>query len=392
MFDADHVGALVAIGVATSVLIVILRRTKRRPSRQAATRIICWSLAIIAVGSQAFEQFRLPVYTAAAPVPEDAIPPLKYSRTGDEVTVAGNDFTAKFDLQRGMLSSLVFKEKELLRKGPEPNFWRAPTANDYGNRMPRRCAVWKGAGQERRIKHAAAQEISGSEVEVRFIFDIPGEGDTVLAEHTSIYTVYGTGDIVVDNSLNVLADEFPEIPRFGMNMELPREFDRVQWLGRGPHENYWDRKTSALVGLYTASVKDLYFAYIRPQENGNRTDVRWVGLSNDDGIGLLAVGLPLINFSAHHNIIGDFEAPKRISRFNRDAKKINPHINDVKPRDLVSLNLDYKQMGVAGDNSWGARPHPQYVLQGREYSYRFRLRPFDAKSEDLHSLSKKIFR
>jgi len=95
-----------------------------------------------------------------------------------------------------------------------------------------------------------------------------------------------------------------------MTMTLPVEFDNVVWYGRGPHESYWDRKTGAAVGVYSADVTDLYHPYIRPQENGNRTDVRWVALTNDDGTGLLAVGRPLLNFSAHHFTIDDFESPE----------------------------------------------------------------------------------
>ncbi|MFC2158570.1 glycoside hydrolase family 2 TIM barrel-domain containing protein [Acidobacteriota bacterium] len=339
----------------------------------------------------AFEQFPLPLFKEAVPLSEASLPGLEYNQAENGVTITGDNFSIEFDLKKGVLSSLSYKDNDLITRGPEPNFWRAPTDNDYGNRMPGRCAVWRTAGAERRVKSAAVSQVSDSAVQVNLEFEIPGDGDSVLGQYTSVYTVYGTGDIIVDNAFVVTVDEFPEIPRFGMNLELPLEFDRVQWFGRGPHENYWDRKTSALVGLYSASVAELYFAYIRPQENGNRTDVRWIGLTNSEGIGLLAEGMPLLSISAFHNIIEDFEAPKRISRFNKDAQEINPHITDVKPRDLVSLNLDYKQMGVAGDNSWGARPHTQYLLEGRKYSYRFRLRAFDSNSEDILSLTKLKF-
>ena len=152
-------------------------------------------------------------------------------------------------------------------------------------------------------------------------------------------------------------------------MILPNEFDQVKWYGRGPQENYRDRKQSAFVGLYEASVSDLYFPYSRPQENGYRTENRWVELTNDSGNGLKFVGLPLISFSAHHNYISDFDPGE---------KKQQRHTNDIKPRDLVSLNIDYGQTGVGGDNSWGARPYEKYQLKPGDYNYSFLIEPVTA--------------
>jgi beta-galactosidase len=169
-----------------------------------------------------------------------------------------------------------------------------------------------------------------------------------------------------------------------MTMTLPVEFDRMTWYGRGPHENYWDRKQGAAVGFYRSSVSDQYHPYIRPQENGNRTDVRWVALANDEGTGLLAVGLPLVSISALHYTTDDFD---------EGIKKRNRHTTDVRNRDLVTLNLDYKQMGVGGDTSWGSRakPHPEYTLYPQEYTYRFRLRHFSKKDPSFFILSRQRF-
>ena len=159
------------------------------------------------------------------------------------------------------------------------------------------------------------------------------------------------------------------MPRLGMKMTLPIEFENIAWYGRGPHENYWDRKTGAAVGVYSGKVIDLYHPYIRPQENGNRTDVRWVALTNDKGTGLLAVGLPLLSISALPFIDEDFDP---------GLEKQQRHTYHVKKRDLITLKLDYKQMGVGGDTSWGdrARAHPEYRLTVRGYSYSFILRPY----------------
>ena len=157
-----------------------------------------------------------------------------------------------------------------------------------------------------------------------------------------------------------------------------------------PQENYCDRNSGALVGLYSGKVKDQYWAYIRPQENGNKTDVRWVSFVNNDGNGLLAIGLPLLSISAHHNLMEDFESPVRtVGRIYDGKVVVNRHINDVKERNLVSVNLDYKQMGVGGDDSWGACTHPEYLLQNKLYNYSFRLRIIH-KGEDVNSIARTL--
>jgi beta-galactosidase len=170
-----------------------------------------------------------------------------------------------------------------------------------------------------------------------------------------------------------------------MTMILRGEFKNLAWYGRGPHENYWDRKTSACVGLYEGKVIDQYHPYIRPQENGNKTDVRWVALTDSQGMGFLAVGKPSLSVSALPFLNEDFdEGPEKAQR----------HTFHIKQRDLVTLNLDYKQMGVGGDTSWGerARPHPEYTLYpNRVYSYSFRLRPFGVDEDSPMDLSKVKF-
>jgi beta-galactosidase len=130
------------------------------------------------------------------------------------------------------------------------------------------------------------------------------------------------------------------------------------------------------VGLYSGKIADQYWAYLRPQENGNKTDVRWVSITDDGGMGLMFIGQPLLSVSAHHNIMEDFESRERTARLAGTSKRpVNRHTTDVKPRDLTSVNIDYKQMGVGGDDSWGARTHPEYRLTERMYNYSFLIRP-----------------
>jgi beta-galactosidase len=196
--------------------------------------------------------------------------------------------------------------------------------------------------------------------------------------------------VIVKNQFSKISKEIPEIPRMGMQMQLPEEFVNLKWFGRGPHENYADRKTSAYVGVYESTVADQYVPYIRPQENGYKTDTRWLTLTDDNGSGLLFVGDPLICFAALNNVHDDFESPGYLAEYRKDAKSANTHTIDVKPRDLVNLNIDLGQMGVGGDDSWGAMIHPQYRLLEKKYEYSFRMRPV-VKDDDVLKLAKEKF-
>ena len=339
----------------------------------------------------AHQQFKLPVYEKIAPENPENWADIHLERSESEAVIKGDDFTICFDLNSGALRSMIFKGKELIKKALAPNFWRAPTDNDFGNGMPVRCSIWKEAGERRKITDSQIEQLSKKAVRLTFQFDMEDKKGTAVAHYTSAYTITGSGDIIVEIDFEKLDSSLPELPRLGMNMQLPREFEYLKWFGKGPFENYWDRKTAASVGLYEKMVKDLSFAYIRPQENGNRTETRWLSLTNREGVGLLVVGMPVLSFSAHHNLTVDFESEKKTSTFNENAREVNRHTCDVKPRDLTSLNLDFKQMGVGGDNSWGARPHPEYMLLEKYYSYRFRIKPIDEKKQSIPELSKKVF-
>jgi beta-galactosidase len=196
--------------------------------------------------------------------------------------------------------------------------------------------------------------------------------------------------VVVRNSFNKLSDKIAEIPRMGMQMHLPVEYSNLKWLGRGPHENYADRWTSAEVGLYESTVTDQYVPYIRPQENGYKTDTRWITLTDDSGNGILVSGSPMFCFAALHNVHDDFESPGKLSEYRKDAKTANTHTINVKPRDLVCLNIDLGQMGVGGDDSWGAPVHKEYRLTENKYEYSFRIRAI-TKDDDVLKLAKEKF-
>ena len=197
--------------------------------------------------------------------------------------------------------------------------------------------------------------------------------------HTLGYRVYGNGEMVITSALEVGAADLPDLPKFGISLSLPADLDQATWFGRGPHESYSDRKTGAPVGVYRAEVADLSFPYIRPQETGNRTDVRWVALSDREGRGVMAVADPVMEFSAlfyEDEDLDEGDAPT------------HRHQWDLERRETVTLDLDLAQMGVGGDTSWGARPHGEYRLPSKAYGYRVRLVPVDLSKRSLADLAR----
>jgi beta-galactosidase len=340
----------------------------------------------------AAEQFKLPYTTKPEPMLAANMPALGLSDTDQELTVTGPDFSITLDKVAGVLTSLRKNNVETLTSGPVPNFWRAPIDNDFGNDLHKRSRVWRQAGARRKVVSTQVVRISGTMVQATLIFVLPDEQGNKIADYTSVYQFYGSGEVVVHNNFTMVEGKKPEIPLFGMNLVMPRQFDRISWLGRGPHESYWDRKTSAFVDLYQGTVADQYWPYLRPQENGNKTDVRWMAVTNRKGYGLQFTGMPLLSVSAHHNIMEDFESPERTDgRQAAGVTAVRRHTTDVKPRDLTSVNIDYKQMGVGGDTSWGARTHPEYRLTQQTYAYAFRISLL-VPGHDSTSLAKKTYR
>jgi beta-galactosidase len=200
--------------------------------------------------------------------------------------------------------------------------------------------------------------------------------------YSTLYTILGNGEITVENHFVPRDEGLPRMPRFGMQMTLPREFSHIQWYGRGPHESYWDRKAGASVGLYEGTVAEQFHPYVRPQETGNKTDVRWMALTNDAGTGLLVVGMPLLSAGALHYTIDDLDPGEQ---------KQQRHAGELVERDLVSLNIDHRQMGVGGVNSWGTTGLSNYSLYYQEYQYTFKLRPFSAEDGSPDALAKERY-
>ncbi len=326
----------------------------------------------------AWEQFKLPVGEPESAVELARAAKLTPHENDNGLRIVGDEFSVTFDTATGEILSMTYGETELFRSGPVPNFWRAPTDNDFGNDMPERLGIWREAGEKRIVNDVSIRQNSDRDVLIEVVATLPAGG----SRYTTTYHVFGSGDILVENRFEPGGLGLPDLPRFGMRMRLSDALQNMTWYGRGPHESYWDRKTGAKIAVYRGRVWDQYQPYVRPQENGNKSDVRWVALTNEDGVGLLAVGMPLLNVSAH---------PFGIDDLDPGPTKRQRHAIDVKPRDFVTLNLDYKQMGVGGDTSWGARVHEQYRLPAKRYTYTFRLRPFSLVDDDPMELSKQKF-
>ena len=300
---------------------------------------------------------------------------LKTSILDNRLIISGVDFSYGFDLTSGQLSSIKFNDEEIMKQGLKANFWRAPIDNDFGNRMPERQEVWKLASNEQKLKEMVLNpgklglapldkglKSKYREVEITALFDLPDvEGSLKI-----IYTVNVDGSMDISTSLESLEAGLIDLPRFGNYFALNDGFNKVEYYGRGPHENYWDRKTSAVIGIYQSTVGDMGFDYIRPQENGQRTDTRWLTLTNEKQIGIKITGKLPFEFNLQHNLINDLDP---------GMKKQQRHPYEVEKRRLTAVAIDYHQMGVGGDNSWGARPLRQYTLPAKNYNFSFRITP-----------------
>ncbi len=322
----------------------------------------------------AAEQFR--IGDAARPAfKANASGGLSLTSDDGDYLIKGSGFNVRVNKATGKLYSLQYGGKEIINTPITPNFWRAPLDNDYGFNMPKRFGIWKTASTDQYLKEIfvvnlrkKSKEISTGNIKngtlsVVTIYDIPA----VSGEVTVRYDINANGDILVTNTLSNLAEGLPDIPRQGNVFSIKRQFDNVAWYGRGPHENYVDRNTSSFVGSYNARVKDLYYPYPRPQENGNRTDIRWVSFKDSEGLGIkISATGDLISFSAHHQVNEDFDG---------GAKKTQKHTFDVPHRPLVNINIDHGQMGVGGDNSWGYLPLDQYRIKAADYTYSYLIQP-----------------
>lgn len=365
----------------------------------------------------AYEQFRLPI----EPLPREAFvtngPALKTETEGENLIVNSSKVNFVFDKATGLVTSYKVNGTEYFKDGfgIQPNFWRAPNDNDYGNGAPKRLQIWKQSSKN--FKVADASIVMDNKVAVLTANYLLAAGNLYIVT----YKIYPSGVVKVDArftsaDMQVAESEVSEatrtatftpgndaarkaaaklnVPRIGVRFRLPAEMNVVEYFGRGPEENYIDRNAGTLIGLYKTTADKMYYNYVRPQENGHHTDTRWLSLSKKGGKGLTIVADSIIGFNALRNSIEDFDSeealphPRQWNNFSpeeianhdeeaaRNVLRRMHHVNDITPRDFVEVCVDMKQQGVAGYNSWGARPEPGYTIPAnQEYNWGFTLIP-----------------
>ena len=293
---------------------------------------------------------------------KEGLSALTYSDENEIITITGENFVIGFDKSAGTISSYEFNGIELMQKGPQINFWRPLNDNDKGSQMLNRLGIWREVSRE-----ATPVSVEVSQPEIgKVIVLVSYNLEKVKSTQKVMYTFYGSGLTEVKSSFITNEEKLPDLPRFGLRWEIPVNFENLSYFGRGPQENYIDRNRSDFVGIYSGKVADQYFKYVRPQENGYKTDVRWFELRNENGVGIRVTGEPLVGFSALHNPIEDFDM---------ETADDYRHTNDIVKKDGVFICTDLKMMGVAGDNSWGARPYPEYSVPAKNYEFSFTIEP-----------------
>ncbi len=359
------------------------------------------------------DQFRLPVETDKAAYKAGG-PKLAVSEEGDNVKVTSPKVNFVFDKKAGVVTSYKVGGTEYFNEGfgIRPNFWRAPNDNDYGSGDPQRLEIWELSSRNFNVANASA-EISDGNAIVKVDYKLPAGNQFVIT-----YKIYPDGTMNVATlftpaHLDGKKIEISEatatatfspgrekmserdkmvVPRIGVRFRLPATMDQLEYFGRGPLENYWDRKAGYMIGQYKSTAEEQYFPYVRPQENGHHCDTRWISLGGK-GKNLLIVADDEMEFNAMRNSVEDFDAGKTTNRpyqWNNftpeeiaNRPKIGPygkprqtHINDITPRNFVEVCVDLKQQGLAGYDSWYSRPEPEYTLPAdREYKWGFTLIP-----------------
>jgi len=327
----------------------------------------------------AFEQFLLPspkqamigerntaasaaLTTSATSTASTASTVIEIEESAAVIMVRGDMFAVQFDKTTGLLNSYVWQGKERLKQtmagyatehGITPNFWRALNDNDRGNRLHERCAVWREASLKRELR-SLTWEASSSFAVVRAQYTL---AEASMSHLIMEFTIHNDGEVRVLETLTPGAN-LPEIPEVGVRFDLDGQFDQIRWYGFGPDETYWDRQKGGKLGIYSGTIAEQFVPYIRPQECGNKMEVRSAAITNAAGEGIVITGSP---------------------RFELNALPFTPfelesydHIHLLPVSDKTSVRINAQQMGVAGNDSWGQRADKQYTLYAnRSYMHLF---------------------
>ena len=284
---------------------------------------------------------------------------LKVEQTTTQCTISGKHFSLIFDLQKGLLASYKYKGKEVIQQGPTPSFWRAPTDNDIGAGFNKSLRMWRNAYNEGTGIKATVTKINDATWQINFSNQLVN-GD---AQHEQNFTVFGDGKIKVENSFTAIKGKYPLLLRAGNDITLNKNFSNINWYGRGPGENYWDRKTNTFIGNYKQTVDEQYYSYARPQESGNHTEVRWVSFSNARGT--------KIKFEFADSLLSFSALPYSLDDLDPEMNKKQYHSGELNKRNETYLHIDLNQTGLQGIDSWGSMPLKQYRVPFKNYSYSY---------------------
>jgi beta-galactosidase len=294
---------------------------------------------------------------------------MKVVQSKQQVTVGGQKFKIVFSKESGEMTSLQYGGREMIKQGLRPNFWRPLTDNDVANGTLERCGTWKYAADSMKLD---GLRVEPSDSAVKLVADYLL--DSQQSKVTVTYDIDGNGSVRVTMHFQPGEKSLPEMPRLGMRMVLNPEYEEMTWYGRGPHENYPDRKSSALLGIYSSKVWDQYHPYVRAQETANHCDVRWTTLLDTKGYGIRIAGDEPLCVSAWNFPQKDIEyVPSKVQ---------HRHGGSIIKKPLVWLNIDHRVMGVGGDNTWGAQVHPQYTITPKEWTYSFTIEPVEAPTSN----------
>lgn len=295
------------------------------------------------------------------------------SKEDSIITIQNSHTSLSISNATGELISWKFEDEEITSTPIKPNFWRPPTDNDLGNGMDRWAKIWQEASYNYTASLLEEPTPNGQKVSFKVRYTLPN----IKAETQVLYSLGPDGNLEVNYTFTPLQNDLPNIPRIGMYLTVPNHFTDVSWYGKGPDESYWDRKTGQKTGVYSGAITDQFHRYSRPQETGNKSDVRWMEITSSK-LNLRVVSSSLFNasvwpFSMKEIDFTSEEAGDSASGLVPVTKK---HGADIKIEETIQWNIDHLQMGVGGDTSWGRLVHPEYTIPANKtYSYSFTLQP-----------------
>jgi len=329
--------------------------------------------ALIPKGHEiAWDQFALK-HGAVVNYPKENNDDLKITNSNNEISIQNKKSQLKINSQTGEITTWVFEGTTITNQAIKPNFWRPPTDNDLGNGMDKWAKVWQSASYNYNAKLIVKPVVKDQYVNYKVQYQLPNNEASVIVN----YSLDGSGNLNVNYSFKPTKKDLPNIPRVGMYLTLNKKFTDVSWYGKGPKESYWDRKTGQKLGIYSGKVNDQFHVYSRPQETGNKTDVRWIQVASK-GIRLKVTSQRLLNASVwpFHMKELDFNSEEGAQSASGLVPVTKKHGADIKIGNTVQWNIDMQQMGVGGDTSWGRLVHKEYTIPANKtYTYSFTITP-----------------